>query len=164
MHLVAETPLRPNGEAVANDQHPDHQLRVDRGPPRRAVVRRQQAPDARQIDEAIDPPQQMIRRYVILDRELVEQRALRHLPRTHHRQPFRLSTRTESAPDDFFNAEFFNGISALLSCGFRRRPAETCMERSFANGGVIRRNLLPHHDSRCRHGRRTPGPQDLSVD
>ena len=56
------------------------------GPPRRAVKRREEAADARQVDEAINPPQQMVLRDVVLDQEIVEQRALRHLLRTHHRR------------------------------------------------------------------------------
>ena len=31
--LLAQPPLRANAEAVADDQHPDHQLGIDRGPP-----------------------------------------------------------------------------------------------------------------------------------
>jgi hypothetical protein len=38
-----------------------------------------------EIDESVHGSQQMIRRHVILDRELLEQRALRHLPLPHHR-------------------------------------------------------------------------------
>jgi len=31
MHLFAQPPLRANAEAVADDQHPNHQLGIDRG-------------------------------------------------------------------------------------------------------------------------------------
>src|SRR5579872_5067460 len=31
--LLAQPPLRPNAEAIADDQHPDHQLRGERRPP-----------------------------------------------------------------------------------------------------------------------------------
>ena len=85
MNLVAEPALRADAETVADDQ-PDHQLRVDRGASSRAVEGREQPAEVRQIDEPVDPPQQMVRRYVVLDRELVEQRTLRHLPPTHHRR------------------------------------------------------------------------------
>jgi hypothetical protein len=82
--LVAEPTLRADAEAIADDQHPDHQLRVDRRSAGRAVVRRQQPPDVGKVDEAVDPPQQMVFRHVILDREAVEERTLRHLLRPHH--------------------------------------------------------------------------------
>src|SRR5690242_5584288 len=39
VHLLAEPPLRADAEAVADDQHPDQQLRIDRWPPRLAVER-----------------------------------------------------------------------------------------------------------------------------
>jgi hypothetical protein len=37
MHLLAQATFGPDAEAVADDQHPDHQLRVDRGATRVAV-------------------------------------------------------------------------------------------------------------------------------
>jgi hypothetical protein len=43
------------------------------------------APEVREIDEAIDLPQQVIFRYMAFKRELVEKRALNDLPITHHR-------------------------------------------------------------------------------
>jgi len=39
--LLAKPPLRPDPVAVAHDQHADHQLGIDRGPPRRTVEGRQ---------------------------------------------------------------------------------------------------------------------------
>ncbi len=84
---VAEPPLRADTHDIADEQHPDHQLRVNRGPADGAVERRQIMPDTRQIDEAIHPPQQMVGWHMRLERELVEQRALRNLPRPHHHTP-----------------------------------------------------------------------------
>jgi hypothetical protein len=49
VHLLAEPTLGPDAEAVADDQHPDHQLRVDRGPPDLAVERAQVRAQARQV-------------------------------------------------------------------------------------------------------------------
>jgi len=37
VNLLAEASLGADAEAVADDQHPDHQLRIDRRPPSRAV-------------------------------------------------------------------------------------------------------------------------------
>jgi hypothetical protein len=39
MDLVAQPTLGADPQAIADDQHPDHQLRVDRGPPGLAIVR-----------------------------------------------------------------------------------------------------------------------------
>ena len=85
MHLLAEPPLRADAEAVADDQHPDHQLRVDRGPPDLAVEGPQMRADARQVDEAVDRAKQVVGRDVPLQAELVEQRLLHHRPFAHHR-------------------------------------------------------------------------------
>jgi len=41
MQLVAQTTLRPDPHAVADDQHPDHQLRIDRRTARLAIKRPQ---------------------------------------------------------------------------------------------------------------------------
>jgi hypothetical protein len=52
--LLAKPSLRADAEAVANEQHPDHQLRIDRGPARRAVERRQARADVPEVDEQVD--------------------------------------------------------------------------------------------------------------
>ena len=67
MNLLAQPPLRADAEAVADDQHPDHQLGIDRGPAGRAVERGQMRADVPKIDEAVDPPQQMVGRHMILE-------------------------------------------------------------------------------------------------
>ena len=52
MHLFAQPPLRSNAEAVAHDQHPDHQFRINRRAADLTVERPQVRSQARQIDEA----------------------------------------------------------------------------------------------------------------
>src|SRR5690348_9940942 len=42
--LLAQAPLGADTKAVADDEHPDHQLRIDRWPPKCAVKWRQVAP------------------------------------------------------------------------------------------------------------------------
>ena len=39
--LLAQLPFKADAIAVADNEHPDHQLRIDRGPPDLAVERRQ---------------------------------------------------------------------------------------------------------------------------
>jgi len=56
--LFAQAPLGADTEAVADDQHPDHQLRINRRPSQRAVERRELAAQFRQVDKAVDRPQQ----------------------------------------------------------------------------------------------------------
>jgi hypothetical protein len=60
MRFLAEAALRANTEAVAHEQHPDHQLRVDRGPPDLTVKGPQVSAHARQVHEPINRAQQVI--------------------------------------------------------------------------------------------------------
>ena len=46
MNLLAQSTLGADAVAVAHQQHPDHQLRVDRGAADVAVIRRQVSPYA----------------------------------------------------------------------------------------------------------------------
>jgi hypothetical protein len=52
--LVAQPPLGADPEAIADNQHPDHQLRIDRRPARLAVVGFKMRPNLRQIDKPVD--------------------------------------------------------------------------------------------------------------
>jgi hypothetical protein len=60
-----------------------------------------------EIDEAINRPKQMILRDMILQRELVKQRRLRFLFRSHHRQSLPVEG-IESGPYPSIKEEFFN--------------------------------------------------------
>ena len=84
--------LRADAEAVTHDQHPDHQLRIDRRAHHGAVERRELTSHLRQVDEAVDRPQQMIARHMRIEREAIKQRTLFDLPRPHHRLSSCLST------------------------------------------------------------------------
>ncbi|KZX95319.1 hypothetical protein A3722_18740 [Sulfitobacter sp. HI0027] len=86
MHLFAEPSLRTNAEAIADQQHPDQQLGIDRRAAGMAVEIRKVGADATQVDEPINGSKQVILGNMILQRELVEQRRLRLLSWSHHRQ------------------------------------------------------------------------------
>ena len=87
MNLLAQPPLRADAEAVADDQHPDQQLRIDRRPPHLAVERRQLPPQSVEFDKPINRPQQVSFRHMPFERKLVKQRVLLDLPLPHHRLP-----------------------------------------------------------------------------
>ena len=76
MNLVAQPALGADAEAVADDQHADHQLRVDRRAPGVAVERREMAAQLAEVEEAIDAAQQVIARNVIVQIEGVEESVL----------------------------------------------------------------------------------------
>jgi hypothetical protein len=85
MDLLAQPTLRTNAQAVADDEHPDHQLGIDRGPPDVAIVGTQVCANLGQVDEPVDLSQQMIVGHMPLKAEAVEQRLLHHPPLAHHR-------------------------------------------------------------------------------
>ena len=84
MDFLAQAPLGADAKAITDDQHPDHQLGSDRRATQRAVERRELAPQFRKLDKAVDRPQQMIRRHMGIEREVVEQHTLFDLPWSHH--------------------------------------------------------------------------------
>ena len=59
MDLLAQPPFRANAEAIANNQHPDHQLRIDRRPPDLAVIGLQMRPNVRKVDEPVNLAKQV---------------------------------------------------------------------------------------------------------
>src|SRR6056297_1340178 len=108
MHLFAEPSLGPDAEAIADQKHPDQQLWIDRGAARVAVEIRKMGAKAAEINKPINRPKQVILRDVILQRELIEQRRLRFLPRSHHRRSSPSISGIESAVQILFKEEFFN--------------------------------------------------------
>jgi hypothetical protein len=54
MDLRAQPTLRANAEAIADDEHSDHQLGIDRRPPDVAIIGPQVLTDLGQVDEPTD--------------------------------------------------------------------------------------------------------------
>lgn len=84
MNLIAQAPFRSDAEAVTDQEHPDHQLGIDRRPTYAAVEWRQVPPDLFEIDKPVNQPQQVISRDMFFERELIEQSSLFDLPTPHH--------------------------------------------------------------------------------
>jgi hypothetical protein len=87
LDLATQRPLRADREHVADDEHPDHEHRIERGPSDCGIVRRQLGVHPRQIQNRIDLAHQMIGRNNVVEMELIEQLALIALQPPHHRQP-----------------------------------------------------------------------------
>jgi hypothetical protein len=51
VNLLAQPPLRPDAEAITDEQHPDHQFGIDRWPAEVAIERSQFAPQRTKLDE-----------------------------------------------------------------------------------------------------------------
>src|SRR6266567_5153686 len=69
--LPAQSPLEADAIAVAHDQHPNHEFRVDRGPTNVAIEWRELLAHARKQSrhDRIDPTQEMVRRNALLEVE-----------------------------------------------------------------------------------------------
>jgi len=74
--LLAQPPLEADAIAVADDEHSDHQLRVDRGSADVAVERRQPLAKVSPRHDWIDAAQEMILGNVFFEVEKIEQLAL----------------------------------------------------------------------------------------
>jgi len=73
----------------------DHQLGIDRGAADAAVERLQLGAHPLEIEEAVDPAQQVIGRHMVVEAEIVEQLRRRHL-RAHLDPAPRSNSRMES--------------------------------------------------------------------
>ena len=67
MNFFAQAALRPYAHAIADDQHADHQLRIDRGAAGAAVQRFQRLTDAIEVAMPIDASQDVIGRDMIVE-------------------------------------------------------------------------------------------------
>jgi len=76
MNLLAQPPPGADAEAVTDDQHPDQQLGIDRGPAFLAVIRCQLLPQPGEFDELVYRAQEMPGRDMIFQRKFVKQRLL----------------------------------------------------------------------------------------
>ena len=76
--LLAQPPLGADAVAIADNQHPDHKLGIDRGPANVAVEGRQLVAKLSQYPghHRIDPPQQVANRDAPFEVEQVKQLAL----------------------------------------------------------------------------------------
>ncbi len=84
MHLLAQAPLGADAEAVADQQHADHQLGINRGPSHGAVEAGQMLAQPGAVDEAVDTPQQVIGGDMVFKPECVEQALLHHETLAYH--------------------------------------------------------------------------------
>ncbi len=85
LDLLAQPPFRADRIAVADQQHPDHQLRIDRRTAHAAVVRDQLLTQPAQVEYRVDLAQKVIGGNNFVQIELIEQAVLPPNRITHHR-------------------------------------------------------------------------------
>jgi hypothetical protein len=71
--LVAEPPLGPDAHTVADHQHSDGQLRVNRGSSNPTAKRLQSLTETLELEMPVNAAQQMIARDMIVEAEVVKQ-------------------------------------------------------------------------------------------
>jgi hypothetical protein len=88
LDFLRQPALRAQTVTVPNNQHPDHQVRVNRWPTDLAVVGLQPLVHIgeRRHHKTIDTPQQVVLRDAIIEMELIEKACLIAAPPTHHRR------------------------------------------------------------------------------
>src|SRR5258707_10125350 len=84
VHLAAEHPLRADGENVPNDEHPDHEHRVNRRSAKRRIVGRELGANPVQIQDSSNIADKMIGRNNLFKAERIEQLTLVPIELTHH--------------------------------------------------------------------------------
>jgi hypothetical protein len=111
LNLLTQTPFRADRIAVANQQHPDHQLRIDRRAARMTVKRQKLGAQPAQVKDAIKPTQQMIMRNTIFYIEFVKQTVLLpNLFTQHHHSLCPISTESGNHASRPYSTEFFNSL------------------------------------------------------
>src|SRR5207245_4534338 len=110
--ILAQLALEPDAEAVADDQHPQHQFGIDRRPTNLAVERFQLLSELDQNarHDRIEAAQEVALRNALFEVERVEQPTrIARLPSHHYPSPRKNPEMTESQLDDD-HEPFFNSI------------------------------------------------------
>ena len=146
--LLAEPTLGSNAEAVADDQHSDHQFRIDRGAAGVAVERCEVMPQLAEVEEAVDGSQQVSARHVLLQVERVEELVLPAALLTHHR----CAPSLRRAQHKRERCLFFNKIQRVPSLEFGPRTHAPARHQSL-------RHLAPSRSGPAIRARAGPFPR-----
>src|SRR3954451_6929258 len=87
LNFATDQPLRADRKDISDDQHPDHQFRVDRRPTHGRIMSCKFAAQPGKIESSIDLPHQMIFGDCVIELKLVEKLRLFALQPTHHGLP-----------------------------------------------------------------------------
>src|SRR5579863_57824 len=122
LDFLAQLPLKTDAVAVADNQHPDHQLGINRWPADLAVERHQLLAKLTQYaaHNRIDPAQQVARRNTPFEVEQVKQLALVAGMPTHHDPTSSLKPSTKRNHD-----------STIISTTFSTASVRNCPAASF---------------------------------
>jgi len=94
MNLIAKTPLGPYAHAIADEQHPHHQFRINGRSTDRTLERPELLSHITEVQKTIDATQHMIAGNMIVQTEIVEQ-LRRSILNAHHRDALLSKSRNE---------------------------------------------------------------------
>jgi hypothetical protein len=135
--LLAQLPLRSNAVAIANYQHPDQQLRIDRGTAYVAIEGAQLLVQVaqRRRHENIDPPQQVVLWDHVIEPKLVEKTGLVSFRSSHHRRIIPCSPKSQESSSGPPRKPFFDSIDPKQkSPAFASSGSQECPPRSALLG------------------------------
>jgi hypothetical protein len=84
MYFFAQTPFGTDAHAVANQQHPNEEFRINRGASHCAVKRAKVFSNSREINQPVNGSKQVIVWYMLLQAEPIKQGFLNPGSLTHH--------------------------------------------------------------------------------
>src|SRR6202000_865875 len=84
LYLTTDQPFRADRKDIPHDQHPDHQLRINRRAAHARIMRCKFTAKPGKIESGIDLPHQMIFWNRLVEMKLVEQLTLVTLQTAHH--------------------------------------------------------------------------------
>lgn len=87
LHLAAQQSFRADGEYIAEDEHPDHEHRIDRRPAGRGIIGRELGMNPRQIENSSDLASAVVVGHCLIEAERIEQLPLIPVEPPHHREP-----------------------------------------------------------------------------
>src|SRR5438045_2330916 len=117
LNFATDQPLRADRKDISDDQHPDHQFRVDRRPTHGRIMSCKFAAEPGKIESSIDLPHQMIFGDCVIELKLVEKLRLFALQPTHHGLPpprFVSARWNHGSPQA--STDFCNKIGTFRTC------------------------------------------------
>jgi hypothetical protein len=132
MDFLAQASLGTDAKAIPDDQHPDHQLGIDRWSTHSAVKGSQLAPQLAKLDEPVDRPQEVVSRNVLFKRKRIKKLLLIMTESPHHGPlPSRIASQLRNHRLKKPATDFRNKIGP-----FRRSVPKICRTAHCAQVGI----------------------------
>src|ERR1700743_1392134 len=135
LYLTTDQPFRADRKDIPHDQHPDHQLRINRRAAHARIMRCKFTAKPGKIESGIDLPHQMIFWNRLVEMKLVEQLTLVTLQTAHH-----------GSTSPRFASTQRNHASWPVSTDFCNK---ICQNRTFADD-IFHTEIIRHKQGRYR--------------